>query len=421
MNIWIFNHYAVTPRYPGGTRHFELGKQLSLHGHKVTIFASNFNHMAFSHIELTGNRDHMVEDFGDLCFVWERTPGYTSNNWKRLWDMIKYNRVTKRVSGMMVKNGELEKPDIIIGSIVHPFAPLLASKLAKKYGATYIFEIRDLWPQTFIDMGIWKASSPLARFFKAVEKRSIANARKVIALSPRTADYLKEQYNYSPDDVCYIPNGSHADPPEPVEGSVNEGETPAALAQLKEKDVFIALFSGSIIASNRLEVVINAAEQLKDEKRIRLLMIGRGQEESAYRELIEDKKLDNITILPPVKKFQVPHMLKQADVLILNQGNVQWGSMNKLYDYMASGRPIISGVHARHNDVVTEVGGGISIPANDSNELATAIRKMYELPKAEREAMGKKNNDFVRQNHDWKVLGKKLSTLIDTLFSKTPV
>ncbi|NIM15926.1 MAG: glycosyltransferase [Candidatus Aminicenantes bacterium] len=413
MNIWIFNHYAITPDYPGGTRHFELGKNISERGHRVVIFASNFIHMSFSFVELERRVDYKRESFGNLEFIWLKTRAYTKNNWKRVLNMLDYSRGIKRISRELVKNNVLEKPDVIIGSTVHPFAALAASSLARRFDVPFIFEIRDLWPRSFIDMGVWGKSSFQARFFGAIEKKTVSRARKIITLSPRTRSYLKEHYNFPSENIYYIPNGVNigkSDSSETVPGSTLE-----ALEQMKKDGAFIVLYSGSLIATNKLETIIDAAGMLRENKGLKLVMIGKGQEEERYRELIRSKKLENISISPPVQKEQVPCLLRKADLLILQQGNVQWGSSNKLYDYMASGRPIISSVHARHNDIIAEIDGGISVPPENPGELYQAILRLHGMPEDERGQIGQRNVDFVKKYHDWKVLSERLLDLLEAV------
>ncbi len=413
MNIWIFNHYAITPQYPGGTRHFELGRNLAARGHNVTIFASNFLHMNFTTVPIHYTSTYKVEDFDKFHFVWIKTPPYRKNDLKRVKNMLTYSFRISSVSEELVRWEWIEKPDIVIGSTVHPFAALSASSVAKKYHVPFIFEIRDLWPRSFIDMGIWKPSSPSARFFKWIEKITVHRAKKIIALSPETRQYLENQYRYPAADIHYIPNGVYVTGPT----APSSGSTLQALRDMKEQGFFLALYSGSLISTNKLETIIDAAQCLQAHAGVRFVLIGRGQEEERYHALIQGKGLSNISILSPVQKELVPNLLEYADVLILNQGVVLWGSSNKLYDYMASARPIISSVFARHNDIVTQVGGGISVPPENPQALAEAVLEINRLPGEQRNEMGRKNVEYVRQHHDWKILTDRLVESIEKILS----
>ncbi len=412
MNIWILNHYAITPRYPGGTRHFELGKNLVNSGHHVVIFASNFIHMNFCFVKLDRQLGYKIESFGDLYFTWLKTSAYRKNNWKRFLNMFGYCWGAFRVSRGLVKTKVIETPDIIIGSTVHPFAALTASSLARKFKVPFVFEIRDLWPQSFLDIGIWRKFSWKSWLLKSIEKRTVSNAQKIITLSPRTESYLQENYNYASHDIYYIPNGVYVDS---VKKELPVDKTLKSLENIKKENNFIVLFSGSLISTNKLETIIDASEQLRDNNRIKVVLIGKGQEEGRYRELIKNKNLGNIFILAPVQKDYVPYLLRYADVLILNQGNVQWGSSNKLYDYLASGKPIISSVYARHNDIVSDIGGGISVTPENPQALVEAILQLQKMSPKEREQMGQQNVNYVKKNHDWNLMAGKLSDLLNQL------
>lgn len=411
MNIWILNHYSITPDYPGGTRHFELARNLVAAGHKVVIFASNFIHMNFSYAPVDPVTGFKVEKYDGLSFIWLKTRYYERNDLRRVGNMLDYCRASLRVSKKLVKSGVIDKPDVVIGSTVHPFTPVTAHRLARKYKVPFIFEIRDLWPQTFIDMGIWKKSSLPARVFRWIEKYTVKRARGIIALSPRTATYLEERYNYPANDITYIPNGVYMDFTGDQSEIIDEDATLIRLKALKDNGHFILLFSGSLISTNRLGAIINAAEFLKENTNLRIVLIGKGQEEEFYRESIQKKGLENIMILAPVRKDSVPVLLALADALLLNQGNVQWGSSNKLFDYMASGRPIISSVHARHNDLVSEVGGGLSVPPEDARALKDAIEAMVQKAPEEKNEMGEKNRAYVREHHDWRILTQRLEDM----------
>lgn len=411
MNIWIFNHYSITPDYPGGTRHFELGKNLAEAGHNVVIFASNFIHMNFSYAPVNPSTGYKVETYGRLSFVWMKTRYYERNDLRRVGNMLDYCRASLKYSKKLVQSNMIGKPDIIIGSTVHPFTPLTAYRLARKYHVPFIFEIRDLWPQTFIDMGIWKESSLPSRVFRWIEKYTVKRARKIIALSPRTAAYLEEQYYYPAEDIVYIPNGVYPGSVVNASDVIEEDATLMRLKAMKDKGHFILLFSGSLISTNRLGTIIDAAELLKTRSLLRIVLIGKGQEEEFYKQTVKEKKLENIHFLAPVRKDRVPVLLALADALILNQGNVQWGSSNKLYDYMASGRPIISSVHAKHNDIISEVGGGISVPPEDSLALKQAMETMAEMTDQEKWDMGENNRSYVKMHHDWHLLTRRLEEM----------
>ncbi|MBC7344976.1 MAG: glycosyltransferase WbuB, partial [Clostridia bacterium] len=107
MNIWIFNQYAHPPDLPGGTRHYDLGKELVKKEHKVTIIATSFHHYLHRETRLRPGEKWKVEDANGIKFVWIRTPSYQRNDWRRVRNMVVYalrawrlgRRITKLVPG----------------------------------------------------------------------------------------------------------------------------------------------------------------------------------------------------------------------------------------------------------------------------------------------------------------------------------
>lgn len=141
MNIWIFNHYAITPNLPGGIRHFDFEKKLVKRGYKVTIFASSFHHNLFKETKEYKKDKFIIEEYEGVRFVWLETFPYSGNDWRRVINMLSYSIRAYKVGRKL----NIEKPDIIIGSSVLLFAVFIAYFLSKKYKTHFIMEVRDLW------------------------------------------------------------------------------------------------------------------------------------------------------------------------------------------------------------------------------------------------------------------------------------
>ncbi len=197
--VWIVNQYATPPDEPSGaTTSWPVGSwraatrsRSSLQGWG-TATASTDSPAAWR----TG-----AGPFDGVRFVWLRTFPYRGNNWRRQVNMLSF------LVMFLVVQARLPRPDFVIGSTVHPFAALGGWIAARLRGARFAFEIRDLWPQTLVDLGAMRVGSPGERLLRILEAFLVRRASTVITLLPGVRDYLAEQ-GLPNGHVVYLPNGA---------------------------------------------------------------------------------------------------------------------------------------------------------------------------------------------------------------------
>jgi glycosyltransferase involved in cell wall biosynthesis len=398
-NVWILNHYAISPDVAGGTRHYDLGKELIKRGYKVTIFASGFDHITKKYIKIKPKESIKIEDYSKVRFIWLNTISYSKNNWRRVLNMISYG-----VKVLSVCRG-IEKPDVVIGSSVHPFAGLAAWWLARRYKAKFIFEVRDLWPQTAVDMGAMTATGIPAKILYAWEKFMYKKAEKIIVLLPNAKEYI-EKRGIDLQKIVWIPNGV----------DLERFDNPVSLNTFSKagiifdnyKDKFKVIYTGAHGPANGLEVIVETAKLVsKKYKNIHFFLIGDGMEKKKLIKLAKQYRLENISFLNPLPKFQIPALLLQSDLLLhcLSPiGVFKYGiSPNKIYDYLASGKPIIMSVKALNN-IVEDAKAGITVEPGNSKTLAKAITKIQKMSSEEKQRMGNNGRAYVKKYNSTQVL-----------------
>jgi glycosyltransferase involved in cell wall biosynthesis len=172
---------------------------------------------------------------------------------------------------------------------------------------------------------------------------------------------------------------------------------------------FIIVYAGSHGLANALDSLLQAARLLADEP-VTFLMVGQGPEKAALQHVASQAGLSHVVFLPPVRKNAVPALLAAADALILCWRCIpiyRFGvSPNKLIDYMMAGRPVIHAIDAG-NDMVAESGCGISVPPEDPQALAGAVRRLMQTPADERARMGENGRSYVLAHHDYRVLARR--------------
>jgi glycosyltransferase involved in cell wall biosynthesis len=410
MNIWIFNHYAVTPDLPGGTRHFDLGRELVRRGHQMTVFASSFSHRQRREVKLSPGERWRVEDVDGVRFVWIKTVPYQRNDWRRVFNMVSYMLCAwwlgRKLPRLMPAIG---RSDVVIGSSVHLLAVLAAYWVAKHHRARFIMEVRDLWPQTIIDMGELSEHHPLTKLLKALERFLYRRAERIITLLPKAGEYIAAQ-GIAREKVVWIPNGV----------DLARFQVGPSLARSDEE--FKVMYLGAHGRANALDVLLQAAKIVQDQghKDIRFILIGDGPEKPKLIELAEKLQLRNMEFREPVQKAVVPRVLQEANATVLILQDLplyRYGiSLNKLFDYLAVGKPLIFGGNPANNPV-EEARCGLTVPPRDPKALADAVIRLYQMPEEEREAMGRRGREYVERHHAIPLLADKLQRLLEEVCS----
>lgn len=403
--VWILNHYAIAPDSSGSTRHYDLARGLLLNGWIVKIVASAFEHQTGAD-RLAGKRIGFLSQIIDgVEFVWVRTLVYRGNGPKRVLNMFTYS-VRALIFGL-----KQTRPDIIIGSSLHPFAALVAYVLSRWHGCKFYFEVRDLWPQTMIELGEISEKSLLVWLLRYIERFLYEKANKIVAVLPAIRDYVR-QYGVTPEKIVFIPNGVNLEL-----FDLNERAVPVDIFnKVKTLDSkFIAIYTGAHGLANELHTIIDAAAILNEKQNsVHFLLIGEGPLKPSLEERARKLALSNITFLPPVEKGCVPTILKMASVglICLKPTSLyRYGiSLNKSFDYMAAGLPVVMTGTGEGNPVEL-AGAGIVLPGRSPEALATTLSELAVNQEIINE-MGKRGMEYVERNHSTQVLALKLHHLM---------
>jgi len=409
-SVWILNHYAITPDMPGGTRHYDFGKELIKRGYKLTIFTSSFHYSLHKELKLAKNEKWKIENIDGINFIWIKTFPYQKNNWRRVLNMISYMWRSYWLGRKIVNiDKNIEKPDVIIGSSVHLLAVLSAYWLAKHHRAKFIMEVRDLWPQTLIDMGVFKERSPIIKILKYLEKYLYQKARKIIVLMPKAEQYIA-LLGIERDKIEWISNG--------VDVSRFFG-----MDKKEKNENFRVLYIGAYGIANALEVILDAAKiiQNKEYDKIKFIFIGEGAEKENLIKNKDEIGLQNVEFRDMVPKDKVTKIMSEADAFIFSSRKIEvykYGiSFNKLFDYMAAGKPIIFSVNAA-NDPVQEIKCGLSILPENPEMMAEAIIELYKMSPEERKKMGQRGREYVEKYYSIPILVDKLEKVIQEVINE---
>ncbi len=265
-------------------------------------------------------------------------------------------------------------------------------------------EIRDVWPQVFVDMGIMKKGSMVVRILGSLERFLYKKADKVIFFTPEVKKYLIS-LGIDEKKTALIPNG------------VDLSRFSGLEISNRHNQEFKVLFTGSVIESNGLKYLIEAAELIR--KRgyhdIHIFVYGNGAEKENLLKLTDSLALDSVSFPASVSKDMIPRVLLSADVLMDIDLNFAYsnfgGSPNKIYDYLAAGKPIVYA-----SDFVKKMLDGIgcgvyAIPGNPES-IAAAILKVYKMSAAERGLLGARGREYAEKNCTIPILVDRLEGLM---------
>lgn len=410
--VWILNHYAGTPSITSGLRHYCLAKYLIREGYQTTVFAASTIHNTERNL-ITDNHKYITDNSEGVPFVYIKTRNYKGNGLKRILNMFDYYR------GLFKVTKKFEKPDIIFASSVHPLTLVAGQKIAKKLGVPCICEVRDLWPESFVAYGIMKKSNPTLNLLYMAEKWIYKKADKLVFTMEGGKDYIIEKgwnkENGGPiglDKVYHLNNGVD------LEDFANNKENYVLNdGDLEDDGIFKVVYTGSIRLTNNIDILVEAAKKiwLLGEHKIKFIIYGDGD---LLQELISRTKSENISNIifkGRVNKKYIPYILSKSNLNILdiyNSDLFRFGiSPNKLFDYLASGKPILSGLVCNY-DIIEQNQCGTTLKVISAEEVANKVIEYSHMNKLELAQL--ENNALLSaEKYDFSNLTNKLIRIME--------
>jgi len=400
-NILIINEYAGSLDYGMTFRHYYLAKEFVKQGYETTIVTASYSHLLRKFPKMD-NKTFKIEKIDGIKYIWIKVIKYSKS-----FDKKRVLKWFEFMAKLFFLDKYLDnKPDIILCSPTAPFSILPAYYLSKKYNAKLIFEVRDIWPLTLVEVGGFSIKHPLIKLMTWCEKFALQKSDLIVSNLQNYTQHINELgINRKAE---WISNGIDLDEMKNIE---------ALDIEIKNKiplDKFIVGYIGKLGVSNAVSFLIEAAKKLKDNQDIVFVIVGTGQEEKELK--VKAKGLSNIIFIPPIKKSQVQSMLSLFDVCYIgsNKGNVyKFGvSSNKLFDYMYSSTPIIDAMNTSKS-IVELANCGISVECENSDEIKNAILKIYNMSVEERNQLGANGKEYVLKNFTYEQLAKKYIEIIE--------
>lgn len=400
MHILLIHQAFASFDEPGGTRHYELARHLAARGHRITIIASPISY-------ITGTSSPLPKAGragpGEPSITILRASVYAAHHrsfFDRLIAFISF-MLSSFFLGLRVQD-----VDLVWGSSPPIFQGATAWALARLKRARFLFEVRDLWPQFAVAVGVLK-NPVLIRLGEALENFLYRRADRVLVNSPGFVEHVRQR---GAKWIDLIPNGADPDMFDPRDRGT-AFRTANGLA-----DHFVALYAGAHGMSNDLGTLLEAARLLQDSpQKFRIVLLGDGKEKPALQAAALG--LANVIFLDPLPKSRMPEALAAADACIAILKPLEAYKTtypNKVFDYMAAGRPVVLAIDGVIRAVVEAARCGIFVEPGDPAALAGAIRALAADPQETR-LMGSRGRAYLENNFSRTALAEKLAGILEEM------
>lgn len=401
--FWLINQYASTPETGMGGRHYYFAKELAKQGHKVYLIGAGFTHLLRQPPVLES--DYTLQEITDnLVFVWVKMPEYNDAhdkqrvlNWvKFAWKLLKIPKVI------------IDKPDAILYSSPSLIPFLGAQRLSKKLNAKLIWDIRDIWPLTLTELGGLTKYHPFIVVHQLIEMFACRHSDFITSNWPYAIEHLSK-YGAVKENFLWLPNGFDRDEFEQAEPLDNN-----TLNQIP-RDKFIVGYTGTLGKANAIQLILDAALLTHGNNKIHYLLVGGGKLKNDIVSFIKEHQLDNVTLMNPIPKKQIPSMLAMFDVCYVGFNKsplYKFGnSLNKLPEYLMSGKPILYSIDSTFKPV-DDAQCGLTVPAENIKAIVDAILKLNAMSEKELYKMGQNGRAYANENHDYAKLTQKIERIL---------
>ena len=388
MKILLINQAFVSPDEPGHTRHYELAQYLRQQGHELVIVGSDLNYQTGQRI--VQHRGLSVDqDIKGVHVV--RAYIFPALHRSYFWRIVSFMSfmLSSVITSLRVKG-----VDLVMGTtppIFQAVSVWLISWIRRK---PFLLEVRDLWPEFGVSMGVLK-NPMIIQLARWLEKFLYARADKILVNSPAYVEYMVN-IGVEAQKIAYIPYGTDLEMFNPrVKGAsfrVKHG--------LATK--FVVLYAGALGQANDIYTLLRAASRMKSENHICIVLLGDGKEKENLQAEAHRQSLENVIFASAIPKKEMPQAVAGADVCLAILQDIPMFRTtypNKVFDYMAAGKPTVLVIDGVIRRVIETSGGGVYVPPGDDASLAKCLIELAHNPQSINQ-MGAAARKYMVENMD---------------------
>lgn len=409
--VWLVNFHAKPPHLEGYLKTIKFAQYLNDAGYDTYIIASNnFHNRDEKPIDDKSSCSYFCKVYNKLNFIHLKTIAYGNSSVLRIFSLIQFSLK------LFLLKKRFEKPEIIIHTAYIPFDNLVFFT-ANALKAKYYVDILDLWPESFVDVGLIRKGNPILSLAYSLEKWLYKKANGIIFCIEGGSNYIKDKKwdrdNNGPisiENVHWISNGIDLYDFDSYKESYKIVDS-----DLEDDDFVKVIYLGSIRLANSLKELIDAAWKLQHNKKVKFLIYGDGNDRSYLVDFCKKNKITNVIFKQKwIDPKYVPYVLSRSSINVLNYNKglgKYGGSQSKLFQYLASGKPICSNIAMKYC-IIKKHNLGISETFASSHSYAEAIERLSNLDHDEKDRIYRVSRELVKE-YDYKYLTSKLISIIE--------
>ena len=413
LHVLLIHQAFAGPNDAGGTRHYELGRRFVAEDRRFTVVASDVSYLTGERIvrstkagskkDGSKKKGPKEEDLDGVRVVRARTVRALHRSF--VWRVISFLSFTVSSVFAALAAG---KVDLVMGTTPPIFQAVSAWLVSRLRRRPLLLEVRDLWPEFAIDLGVLK-NPLLISISRRLEGFLYKAAAHIVVNSPAYRDYLLTK-GVADAKITVIPNG--------VDAAAFAGVSGVEMRRSFGLDgQFVVTYAGALGMANDIPAILNAAERLRECEDVRFLLVGDGKDRMSLEAMAREKGLRNVIFAGARPKSEMPAIIAASDVCLATLKNIPMFTTtypNKVFDYMAAGRPTVLAIDGVIRKVLEEAGGGIFVPPGDDAALASAIKRLRAEPETAA-AMGRSARDHVTRHFDRAEQARQFVALIERL------
>lgn len=403
--VWFVSHYSMPPKYEMRVKTLKYAHYLNLKGYKTKIFTASTLHNTDINL-IKSNEQYIEARYEDLDYVHIKCSNYSGNGIKCIRNMMQFAYRFPKVAK------HFKKPDVIVADVnCINYKPIY--KYCKKNEVQFVIDVRDLWPESIVEHLNYSSEALIIKYLYNKEKKMYKDADDIIFSMEGGKEYIKDhkwETDISLEKIHYINNGIDL-----IENQENRKKYHIVDNDLLDNKIFKVVYIGSIRRANDIKMLVKIAGELKKRQKnlIKILIYGDGDEKLLLEKECREKNLDNILFKGQVNKKYIPYILEKCNLNLLHSTSIpayKYGvSLNKSFDYLASGKPILSDIKAEYDYILKNKAG--RYVAYEESKIADEIVCFYNMNKKEYYQYCVQGKKVVEQ-FDYRILSEKLASII---------